>query len=153
MDALGMTSRLVAAARARESTRPDRLFDDPYAAALAGDEGRAMLAFSETEPRQVNPNQPTPLENPYLPIRTWFLDNVVAAAIAEGVRQFVILAAGMDSRAFRLDWPADATIYELERAEVLAYKESVLDSMHATPRAKRVVIKIDLRDDFPAALA
>jgi methyltransferase (TIGR00027 family) len=153
MDTLGMTSRLVAAARARESMRPDRLFDDPFAAALAGADGRAMLAASETAPRQAYPGRQTPLENPYLSIRTWFLDRVALDAARDGIRQIVIMASGMDARAFRLDWPAGTTVFELERAEVLDYKESVLASINAVPRATRIAIAIDLRDGFRTALA
>src|SRR5262249_40042549 len=99
MDSLGMTSRLVAAARERESKRADHLFNDPFAGALAGDEGRAMLAMAESVPRL---GSTAPTENPYLSIRTRFLDEVVTNAIQSGIRQFVILAAGMDSRAFRM---------------------------------------------------
>jgi methyltransferase (TIGR00027 family) len=150
MDQLGMTSRLVAAARERESLRADRLFNDPFARELAGDEGRAMLAMAESMPRQVGASAPT--ENPYLSIRTRFLDDVVQSAIHGGIRQFAILAAGMDTRAFRLAWPEDATVFEVERADVLSYKESILKSVDAKEVAKRIVVACDLRDDFCRAL-
>jgi len=150
MDPLGMTSRLVAAARERESRRADRLFNDPFAGALSGDEGREMLAMAESMPRQVGASTPT--ENPYLSIRTRFLDDVVESAIQSGLRQFAILAAGMDSRAFRLAWPEDAIVFEVERADVLSWKESVLTSIGSKATAKRVVVACDLRDDFCGAL-
>ena len=150
MDNLGMTSRLVAAARERESKRADHLFSDPLAGALAGDEGRAMLAMAESVPRQVGSSAPT--ENPYLAIRTRFLDDVVKSAIQSGIRQFAILAAGMDSRAFRMEWPADAVVFEVERPDVLSYKETVLNSIGAKAAAKRIVVACDLRDDFCLAL-
>src|SRR3954462_3162040 len=105
MDPLGMTSRLVAAARERESLRADRLFNDPFAGALSGDEGREMLAMAESMPRQVGASTPT--ENPYLSIRPRFLDGVVLNAIEGGIREFAFFAAGRDSRAFRLAWPED----------------------------------------------
>ncbi|HET9131776.1 MAG TPA: SAM-dependent methyltransferase [Terriglobia bacterium] len=145
-----MTSRLVAAARERESMRADRLFNDPFAGALAGDEGRAMMGMTESVPRQVGSSTPT--ENPYLSIRTRFLDDVVKNSGQSGIRQFAILAAGMDSRAFRLEWPKDAVVFEVERADVLSHKESVLDSIGAKSVAKRIVVACDLRDDFPQAL-
>ena len=145
-----MTSRLVAAARERESRRADPLFNDPFAAALAGDEGRAMLAMAESMPRQVGASAPT--ENPYLSIRTRFLDDVVHRAIQDGIRQFTILAAGMDARAFRLEWPEDATVFEVERDDVLSYKESVLHSIGAKAAVNRIVVACDLRDDFCGAL-
>jgi len=150
MDPLGMTSRLVAAARERESQRADRLFNDPFAGALAGDEGRSMMAMAESVPRQVGSSAPT--ENPYLSIRTRFLDDVVQNAIQSGIRQFAILAAGMDARAFRLEWPEDATVFEVERPDVLSFKESVLNSIGAEAVAKRIVVECDLRDDFSRAL-
>ncbi len=145
-----MTSRLVAAARERESWRDDRLFDDPLAGPLAGDEGRAMMLKLEAVPRQMDISVST--ENPYLAIRTRFMDDAVKQAIEAGIRQFAILAAGMDARAFRLQWPAGASVFEVERAEVLAYKESVLKSLNAAPLAKRTLVAIDLSEDFPAAM-
>ena len=150
MDKLGMTSRLVAAARERESNRADRLFNDPFAGALAGEEGRAMMAMTESVPRQVGASAPT--ENPYLSIRTRFLDDVVQGAVQSGIRQFAILAAGMDARAFRLQWPQDAIVFEVERPDVLSYKEEVLNSIGAKATGKRIVVACDLRDDFPQAL-
>ena len=145
-----MTSRLVAACRERESQRADRLFDDPLAGPLAGDEGRALMATLEAVPRQMDVRVPT--ENPYLAIRTRFMDDAVARAIKSGIRQFAILAAGMDARAFRLNWPPDAVIYEVERSEVLDYKESVLKRLSAKPLANRILVAMDLSEDFPAAM-
>jgi len=150
MDKLGMTSRLVAAARERESLREDRLFDDPLAGPLAGDEGRALMLKLEAVPRQMDVRVST--ENPYLAIRTRFMDDAVMRAVDRGIRQFAILAAGMDARAFRLNWPSDAVVFEVERPEVLSYKESVLTRMNAKPRAKRNAVCMDLSEDFPAAL-
>jgi len=145
-----MTSRLVAAARERESLREDRLFDDPLAGPLAGDEGRALMLKLEAVPRQMDVRVST--ENPYLAIRTRFMDDAVMRAVDRGIRQFAILAAGMDARAFRLNWPSDAVVFEVERPEVLSYKESVLTRIDAKPRAKRNVVYMDLSEDFPAAL-
>jgi len=150
MDNLGMTSRLVAAARERESRREDRLFDDPMAGPLAGDEGRALMLKLEAVPRQMDISVST--ENPYLAIRTRFMDDAVKQAIADGIRQFAILAAGMDARAFRLRWPAEASVFEVERPEVLTYKESVLKSLNAVQLAKRTLVAIDLREDFPSTM-
>jgi len=150
MDQLGMTSRLVAAVRERESRRADSLFNDPFAGALAGDEGRAMMAMAESVPRQAGASAPT--ENPYLSIRTRFLDDVAQSAVQNGIRQFAILAAGMDARAFRLQWPENAIVFEVERPDVLSYKEKVLNSIGAKAAGKRIVVACDLRDDFPLAL-
>lgn len=143
-----MTSRWVAAARARESARPDRLFCDPLAASLAGDEGRALL--DDMERSSSVPGRPS--DNPYLAIRTRFMDDALQKAAGEGLRQIAILAAGMDARAFRLEWPEGTTVFEVERDEVLRYKEAVLAAERATPRARRVVVACDLREDWQGRL-
>ena len=149
MDTLGMTSRWVAAARELESARPDALFRDPLAGALAGQEGRAMLA--EMAAVSGPPGAMSP-ENPYLAIRTRYFDDVLLAAARGGSTQVVILAAGMDARAFRLEWPTGTEVFEVERPEVLAYKEAVLTKAGATPKAARRVIAADLREDFGSSL-
>jgi methyltransferase (TIGR00027 family) len=123
----------IAAARARESARPDRLFDDPWAAALAGDRGAAALAASE---------RATGGENPYLPVRTRYVDDAVTAALRAGIRQVVLLGAGLDTRAFRMGVPDGTTWYELDRPEVFAEKEPVLAAAVAT--GERVVVPADL---------
>lgn len=145
IDGLGLTSRWVAALRERESQRPDRLFDDPFAGALAGDAGRAMMAAVEAD-------LPAMAGTRGLAVRTRYLDDMLAAAIAEGVRQVVILAAGMDARAYRLPWPAGTVIYEVERADVMALNERVMATLGAAPKAERRAVRIDLRDDFASAL-
>jgi methyltransferase (TIGR00027 family) len=145
MDALGMTSRWIAAARERESRRPDRLFDDPLAGLLAGDEGRATMASIEAASGVA--------DNPYLTIRTRFLDDFLVEAMRDDLRQIVILAAGMDARAFRLAWPPGTVVFEVERGEVLDHKRAVLaEAQVPPPRARRVEIRADLRGDYRASL-
>jgi methyltransferase (TIGR00027 family) len=80
------------------------------------------------------------------------LDDALLAAANEGTRQIVLLAAGMDARALRLSWPKGTTVYEIERGDVLQYKESILSQLQATPRARRVPLACDLRDDWRGAL-
>ncbi len=145
IDGLGLTSRWVAALRERESLRPDRLFDDPYAAALAGDAGRALAAAVEAD-------LPAMAGTRGLAVRTRYLDDMLAAAVAEGVRQIVILAAGMDARAYRLPWPPGTVIYEVERGDVMALKDQVMADLAAQPKAECRRVRIDLREDFAAAL-
>jgi methyltransferase (TIGR00027 family) len=146
-----MTSRLVAAAREAESKRSDRLFDDPYAGSLAGDEGRAMLKMLHELGRPAGAPETIP-ENPHLAFRTRFFDDTLQHVAQEGCLQIVLLAAGMDTRAFRLDWPEGTSIFEVERPDILEYKKTVLNGLNPTPRAKRVVVEMDLRDDFMGAL-
>jgi methyltransferase (TIGR00027 family) len=143
MDTLGLTSRWVAAARALESERPDRLFHDPWARRLAGPEGFAVL----TEMARATGTTDTA----YLAIRTRFLDDFAEHA-ASTLKQVVILAAGMDARAFRLAWPIDTRLFEVERASVLEVKESILRTCAAEPRCERHVLPIDLTEAWEHAL-
>lgn len=132
MDPVASTAHWVAAARARESQRGDALFHDPFAAALAGDEGRRWMDGDEG------------LVATYVAIRTRFFDEELERAASSGVRQIVILAAGLDARAYRMNWPAGTRLFELDRPEVLAHKDRILDAAGAAPRCARVAIGLDL---------
>lgn len=144
LDPVGQTSRWVAAARAQETARDDHLFVDPYAEQLAGPQGMGMLQFMGIQAAIV-------VE--YLALRTRFLDDLILAATAQGLRQAVILAAGMDARAYRLPWPTGTRVFELDRPEVLAAKDAVLTEMGAAPACERVTIGVDLtRPWIPALL-
>ncbi|GAA3048961.1 hypothetical protein GCM10020000_31750 [Streptomyces olivoverticillatus] len=126
LDPVARTARLTAALRARESARPDRLFDDPLAASLAGDTGRALLdEFGDV---------------PAIAVRTRFYDDALTRLCTadDGPRQLVLVAAGMDSRAYRLDLPVGTTVFELDRPELLAVKETLLADAGALPPAARV---------------
>ncbi|MGK5548155.1 class I SAM-dependent methyltransferase [Streptomyces sp. URMC 127] len=136
LDAVAGTARLTAAVRARETERADRLFGDPYAAALAGDPGRESLAEHG--------------DVPVIPVRTRWYDDAVAGVAQAGVRQFVLLAAGMDTRAYRLPLPADTVVYELDRPELLTLKGRLLSG--AEPRCARVPVGVDLAADWTGAL-
>jgi methyltransferase (TIGR00027 family) len=110
------TSRWMAAARARESERADRLFYDPLAAALAGPEGFAWLERMEAAARSDGPGL-------YPVIRTRFFDDFLLDSCRRlGARQVVLVAAGLDTRAFRLDWPSRTRLYEMDLPEVLDAK-------------------------------
>lgn len=138
MDSVGLTSRWVAAARARESQRLDRLFDDPFAAALAGPEGFAWL----DELERVQPWGEPAL---YIVVRTRFFDVfLLRASWGAGARQVVLLAASMDTRAFRLGWPPGTRLYEVDRPEVIDAKDAVASSAGAHPTCERQTIGVDL---------
>ena len=140
VDPLAQTSKWIAAARARESERPDRLFDDPLAAALAGPEGFAWLDRMEPVawPGGLGPGL-------YIVVRTRFFDDfLLGVCRSTGARQVVLLAAGMDARAFRLDWPPQTRLYELDRPEVLATKDAVVTDAGARPTCERRAIGVDL---------
>jgi methyltransferase (TIGR00027 family) len=85
-------------------------------------------------------------------VRTRFFDAYFRAAAADGVRQIVLLAAGLDSRAYRLAWPDGTVVFELDQPQVLEFKREVLAQHGETPTAERREIAVDLRDDWPRAL-
>jgi methyltransferase (TIGR00027 family) len=150
-DPISLTSRLTAAARARESLRPDRLFSDPLASALAGSEGVAFMERLEGASRP--PGAVASTENPYIAIRTRFFDEFFGRAAKESeARQVVLLAAGLDTRAFRLDWPEGTRLFELDRPEVVAAKQEVLEREAARPKCDRRVLGVDLDGAWPADL-
>lgn len=136
------TARWAAAQRARESERPDRLFFDPLAAALAGEEGLAALQLSE----KYNP-QHVDTAN-YISIRIRFFDDIARDGVAHDIRQIVLPAAGMDARAYRLSWPDGTTLYELDHAELLAIKGKILERQSLAPKCRRVTIATDLKQDW-----
>jgi len=88
----------------------------------------------------------------YQAVRTHYFDGYFDVAVRAGIRQVVILAAGLDSRAYRLDWPTGTTAFEIDQPKVLDYKTSTLDAHGGLPKARRVPVAVDLRDDWPAAL-
>jgi methyltransferase (TIGR00027 family) len=140
------TARWAAAQRARESQRSDRLFSDPLALPLAGQEGVTALELSE----KVNPRHEETAAN--IAIRVKFLDDFVMKLVSENIRQVVMPAAGMDARAFRLAWPAGTTLYELDHSELMEVKEAILTQEGAEPRCRRVVVGTDLTQDWTLLL-
>jgi methyltransferase (TIGR00027 family) len=156
---VGTTAVFVAAARAAETKRDDPLIRDPYAKLLvdgagsggweylADEEFRAKVAAADAEVATLFEHM-----GAYQAVRTHFFDEFFADAVAAGLRQVVILASGLDSRAYRLSWPADTTIFEIDQPKVLEYKARALTASGATPAAARHEVPIDLREDWPAAL-
>ncbi|HEX5254289.1 MAG TPA: class I SAM-dependent methyltransferase [Mycobacterium sp.] len=157
---VGTTAVMVAAARAVETERPDALIRDPYAKLLVTNSGAGVLWEAMLDPEIAAKVEALDEESAahlhhmrgYQAVRTHFFDTFFTDAVAAGIRQIVILASGLDSRAYRLDWPAGTTVYELDQPEVLAYKSTTLAQNGATPSADRREVAIDLRQDWPAAL-
>jgi methyltransferase (TIGR00027 family) len=147
---VGATAFTVARARAVESRRADRLFDDPFAQRFLDAAGVATAAAGEASPGQTIDIRP--FHDAYIPIRTRFFDDFLVNASGSGCPQVVILAAGLDARAFRLAWPEGVHVFELDLPEVLAFKERVLADSGAVPACGRAVVPVDLRGDWPAAL-
>ena len=90
--------------------------------------------------------------NSYQAVRTHFFDEFFTTAAEAGITQVVILASGLDSRAYRLAWPAGTTVYEIDQPKVLEYKAATLAEHGAQPSADRREVPIDLRQDWPKAL-
>ncbi|GAA1269578.1 class I SAM-dependent methyltransferase [Streptomyces aureus] len=142
----------VARVRALETARENALFHDPLALAFATAGG--LGPDSALPPRGDEASQRRKLGVAFsIIIRTKFLDDLLEQASAAGVRQVVLLGAGMDSRAFRMDWPEGTRLFEVDTAEPLDFKASVLRQERAVPRCTRITVPVDLREDWPAALA
>jgi methyltransferase (TIGR00027 family) len=139
-EAVASTGNLVAAIRAKESARDDALFTDPFADKLAGEDGRRMLDAAIANSGEQSTWQ--------IVVRTRFWDEALLRA---GLTQVVILAAGMDARAYRLPWPERTAVYEVDQPVVVAAKAELLAGDE--PRCRRVPLGIDLAEDWPAALA
>ncbi|MGA5499453.1 class I SAM-dependent methyltransferase [Streptomyces cinereoruber] len=150
---VGLTALLVAAARAIETHRHDSLAQDIYAEHFV----RAAPACADWPVRieQVPDGDGDPLWGRfarYFGLRTRVLDDFLIEAVGTPARQVVLLGAGLDTRAFRLHWPSDVVVFEIDRAGVLAFKEQVLTDLSAAPTVKRVSVPVDLRADWVTAL-
>ncbi|MEV1025113.1 class I SAM-dependent methyltransferase [Streptomyces sp. NPDC050264] len=152
---VGVTALMVAAARAIETYRHDTLVRDIYAEhfVLAAPASAGWpVRLQQVPDRDANPLWGRFAR--YFGLRTRVLDDFLLRSVHTGnARQVVLLGAGLDSRAFRLDWPSGCVIFEIDREGVLAFKNKVLDGLSATPRAARVPVPVDLRADWVAALA
>ncbi len=149
---VGATATMVAAQRALSSDAG--LIDDPFAAPLV----RAVGIDVYT--RLVNGEIPVTDGTDFDParmargmaVRTRFYDNYFIEATRSGIRQAVIMAAGLDARAYRLPWPDGTVVYEVDLPDVIEFKTSTLQDLDAEPTAERRTVAVDLRDDWPAAL-
>jgi methyltransferase (TIGR00027 family) len=171
---VGATATAVAAFRAIASQSPGALLDDPWADPLVravGIDTFVKLVDGETA-ETADPLMSRRAMREQMTVRTRFFDDffttgvapattsgeAVAPATTSGqatdsaVRQAVILASGLDTRAYRLAWPAGTVVYEIDQPDVIEFKTRTLADLGAQPTAQRRPIAIDLRDDWPAAL-
>jgi methyltransferase (TIGR00027 family) len=151
---VGSTALFVAIARALEAQKPEPLADDPFAGIFcraAGGAAADVLDGKNPEHQLKTPDFGQHFVN-FQGARTRYFDDYFQQAADAGVRQVVLLAAGLDSRAYRLSWPDATTIFELDRPQVLDFKREVLGEQGAKPNAERREIAVDLRDDWPKAL-
>ena len=150
ISSVGLTALAVAGGRASESQRPDRLIDDPFADPMvqATDPETNLPGYREDDP-----NRPLMLDMAnYLGVRSRFFDDFFDGATAAGVRQAVILASGLDTRGYRLNWPEGTRVFEIDQPLVLEFKDTILDGLNAQPSSELHNVAVDLRDDWPAAL-
>ena len=151
---VGRTALFVATARALEAQKPDPLAVDPFAEVFCravGGNAADVLDGKDPEHQLKTPEWGEHFVN-FQGARTRYFDDYFRSAADAGVRQVVILAAGLDSRAYRLPWPDETTIFELDRPQVLEFKREVLAEQGAKPNAERREVAIDLREDWPQAL-
>jgi methyltransferase (TIGR00027 family) len=154
---VGATATGVAVGRALASRGADALIDDPFAEPLVravGVDFFTRVASGELDPSLVDDDGDFGMTRmaAMMGIRTRFFDDFFMAAADDGIRQAVILASGLDARAYRLPWPSGTTVFEIDQARVIEFKSATLAELGATPIADRRAIPVDLRHDWPAAL-
>src|SRR3984885_13062028 len=158
-ESVGPTALGVAADRAAETDSDNPLIKDPFARAFLDAAGEGMWSLT-SDPKlsaaltDLVPDLAAHIQAmvDFMAVRTKWFDDIFLDAVSSGVRQVVILAAGLDSRSWRLSWPAGTTVYELDQAKVLDFKSSTLAQRGAQPTARLVSVAVDLRDDWPTAL-
>ncbi|MDD4866870.1 MAG: class I SAM-dependent methyltransferase [Mycobacterium sp.] len=158
-ESVGATALWVAAARAAASESDTPLINDPFARMFLNAAGEGIWSWFATPnlPAQITAAEPDLKPRlqamvDYIAARTAFFDRFFLDAARAGAHQAVILAAGLDSRAWRLPWPDGTTIYELDQPRVLDFKSSTLAEHGAEPACRVVTVPVDLRHDWPAAL-
>jgi methyltransferase (TIGR00027 family) len=154
---VGATATGVAVGRALASRSPDPLINDPFAEPLVravGVDFFTRIASGELDPGQVDDNGDFGMQRmgAMMGVRTRYFDEFFMAAAKDGIRQAVILASGLDARAYRLPWPAGTTVFEIDQSQVIDFKTATLAELGATPTADRRPVPVDLRHDWPAAL-
>ena len=152
---VGATATMVAASRALASQGPEPLLNDPFADPLVRAVG--LAPFIRLIDGEISLDEDDPALNgrtraEQMTVRTRFFDNFFIAATDAGIRQAVILASGLDTRAYRLPWPAGTVVYEIDQPQVIDFKTTTLADLGANPTAERRTVSIDLRDDWPTAL-
>ena len=133
------------------------MIDDPFAEPLVravGVDFFTRLATGELDPTVVDGGGEWGMAQmvAMMAARTKLIDDFFTDAAAGGIRQAVILAAGLDARAYRLEWPTGTTVYEVDQPDVIEFKTRTMADIGATPTAARQPVAIDLRQDWPAAL-
>jgi methyltransferase (TIGR00027 family) len=154
-ESVGATALTVAAARAAETEGARPLFRDPFARVFLDAAGEGMWSlFDRSAAAGVDPELGERMQalQDFVAARTAYIDDFFAAAADAGILQVVILASGLDARAWRLAWPDGTRVYELDQPKVLDFKSSTLREHGAAPTVERIEVPVDLRHDWPMAL-
>jgi methyltransferase (TIGR00027 family) len=154
---VGATATMVAAARAVATEDTDPIINDPFAAPLVravGIDFFIRVIDGDISPTDTDETGQVEVqtETDSLAVRTRFFDDFFVGATAAGIGQAVILAAGLDARAYRLAWPPGTVVYEIDQPEVVKFKTDTMAQLGAEPTAERRTVSIDLREDWPTAL-
>ncbi len=154
---VGATATMIAAGRAMATKDPRGLINDPFAEPLVRAVGLdffVKMIDGELDLAAIQGASPARRQAIIdgIGVRTKYFDDYFVDAVHGGVRQAVILASGLDSRAYRIPWPPGTVVYELDQPEVVEFKTATLAAMGAIPTATRRTVPIDLRGDWPAAL-
>jgi len=148
VSSVGLTALGVAAFRAVESAKPDAFIHDDCARLFVEAAGESKFLDLLNAPPGTDPLPGGEM----MGLRTKFFDDFFTAAAAAGIRQAVIVAAGLDARTYRLDWPVATTVFEIDQPKVLDFKQQVMVDHVIAPRAVLRTVPVDLRDNWPAAL-
>ncbi len=158
-ESVGATALGIAAARAADTESDNPLINDPFARVFLDTVGDGVWNWYSApelpaEVIEAEPDMPQRMQGlvNYFATRTKFFDMFFLDATKAGIRQAVILAAGLDARSWRLPWPEGTTVYELDQDRVLDFKASTLHEHGAEPTCNRVPVAVDLRQDWPTAL-
>lgn len=154
---VGATATMVAAGRALATKDPRKLIDDPFADPLVravGVDFFVKMIDGELDLSTIPNASPARVQAMFdgMAVRTKFFDDYFSDAMDAGIRQAVILASGLDARAYRLRWPAQTVVYEIDQPQVIDFKTTTLADLGAKPTAQRRTVRIDLRADWPTAL-
>ena len=154
---VGATATFVASGRAMATKDPRGLINDPFAEPLVRAVGLdffTKMMDGELDISTIDSASPGRLQAMVdgMAVRTKYFDDYFIDATGAGVRQAVILASGLDARAYRLPWPAGTVVYELDQPQVIEFKTTTLAGIGAEPTATRHTVPVDLRQDWPAAL-
>ncbi|ORW41677.1 SAM-dependent methyltransferase [Mycobacterium paraense] len=155
---VGVTATMVAAARAIATNADNPPIEDPFAEPLVravGVDFFTRWVSGDLSAADVDHEESTwKLEHmpDAMAARTRFFDAFFQDATDAGIRQAVILASGLDARAYRLAWPAEVTLFEIDQPEVIEFKAATMAGLGVTPRADLRTVAIDLRNDWPKAL-